>query len=1003
LYGLLDKISTDKSVDSSTAATLRSYYKTFNTKYSDLSKAITYINNVIMDILNTKITSYAESISYLTKAITNETTEISGGLIQTAALILGYHDTGNNFVPMAGSNGIYENDTTIASWWGGNCKDKKTSKDSDAAKALIRMDGSGYLANNNIQWNADGDLTATFNGIVLGDVDMGPLFSAFKVITNGNSKYVEPTIPFTNIESTDYIIIGNAKIQWQTDDTSEDGSGYLRIYHKDETPSEASAAIHLLTTGDVVASATTSTTVGSGSGGAKALYDLVDTAITSATDGNVLIYNGTHWVNKPQSDIVPDLSDYATKDYVAGQGYITDISSKADKATTLQGYGITDGVNIVTVTGDGNAVTTATISNHTLTLTKGTKFLTSHQDISGKADKATTLSGYGITDAYTSLTVDSLLAKYLPLTGGTLTGTLTSKAIAPSSDNTYTLGTTSAKWSNVYATTFTGNLSGNATTATTATTASQVYKSLTGTNSADLILATMADNDGFRLRIGGTASDAGFVELATSDNASEPIYVRQYSGTFTTGTVKRTLALLDSSGNTSVPGNLTVGGTFVSTGLATLSSGVKVPSSKSIVIGDATISWDSDAGALKFDTPIYSTGDVTAGGTSDSSTSSDVGSNTLADLLDTTITSAVSGDVLVYDGTHWINKEQTDIVPDLTGYATETWVTNKKYLTASDVTGKVDTVATSGSGNAVTSASISGSTLTLKKESTFSLSGHTHGYVSTVKVGDTSYTASNNIVTLPAYPTSMAWSAITDKPSTYTPSSHTHTKSQITDFPTTWAWDSITGKPSTYSPSSHTHSYASSVTVGTTKYSVSDNNITIPAYPSSMAWSAITGKPSTYTPSSHTHAITDIASLKSLKVATAATNTGWTGNTTDDYILPTMSFMAFWNGAYNSSGTSNLAYCNKGAFGTIVTKSTSDYLASTTTYAGSSSVGGSATSAVKLDSSAGSTTLPVYFSGGKPVAINTTGVGISITGSSASCTGNADTATTLKNSRTIWG
>ena len=30
---------------------------------------------------------------------------------------------------------------------------------------------------------------------------------------------------------------------------------------------------------------------------------------------------------------------------------------------------------------------------------------------------------------------------------------------------------------------------------------------------------------------------------------------------------------------------------------------------------------------------------------------------------------------------------------------------------------------------------------------------------------------------------SVAWNNITDKPSTYTPSSHTHTKSQITDFP----------------------------------------------------------------------------------------------------------------------------------------------------------------------------------------------------------------------------
>ena len=44
----------------------------------------------------------------------------------------------------------------------------------------------------------------------------------------------------------------------------------------------------------------------------------------------------------------------------------------------------------------------------------------------------------------------------------------------------------------------------------------------------------------------------------------------------------------------------------------------------------------------------------------------------------------------------------------------------------------------------------------------------------------------------------------------------------------------------------------------------------------------------------------------------------------------------------------------------------------THSYAGSSSAGGSATSAVKLDSSAGSATQPVYFSGGKPVACSYT-------------------------------
>ena len=49
-----------------------------------------------------------------------------------------------------------------------------------------------------------------------------------------------------------------------------------------------------------------------------------------------------------------------------------------------------------------------------------------------------------------------------------------------------------------------------------------------------------------------------------------------------------------------------------------------------------------------------------------------------------------------------------------------------------------------------------------------------------------------------------------------------------------------------------------------------------------------------------------------------------------------------------------------------------DLSAHTHKYAGSSSVGGSANSAVKLDSSAGSSTQPVYFSSGKPVACSYT-------------------------------
>lgn len=62
----------------------------------------------------------------------------------------------------------------------------------------------------------------------------------------------------------------------------------------------------------------------------------------------------------------------------------TALTNKADKATTISGYGITD----------------AKIENGTITLGNNSiKPLTAHQNISGKADKATTLAGYGITDA----------------------------------------------------------------------------------------------------------------------------------------------------------------------------------------------------------------------------------------------------------------------------------------------------------------------------------------------------------------------------------------------------------------------------------------------------------------------------------------------------------------------------------------------------------------------------------------------------------------------------
>lgn len=100
-----------------------------------------------------------------------------------------------------------------------------------------------------------------------------------------------------------------------------------------------------------------------------------------------------------------------------------------------------------------------------------------------------------------------------------------------------------------------------------------------------------------------------------------------------------------------------------------------------------------------------------------------------------------------------------------------------------------------------------------------------------------------------AFADELTWNAIGDKPSTFTPSSHTHTKSQITDFPSSmpasdvYAWAKASSKPS-------------------------------------YSWSEITGKPSTFTPSSHTHPLSDISDLQAswdalLKAAPSAYVTRW--------------------------------------------------------------------------------------------------------------------------------
>lgn len=247
-------------------------------------------------------------------------------------------------------------------------------------------------------------------------------------------------------------------------------------------------------------------------------------------------------------------------------------------------------------------IPTALKNPHTLTISLNG---TSQGPYDGSAAK-----NINITPSSIGASPSSHTHSYLPLSGGTMTGNITYKGKGTSyigngendaangvggalnnlvisswngisfttscSGQTYTnKNAVSINCRNgyVYANTFVGSLQGNASTAIKLQTSRNLWgNSFNGTaNISGTIIFnnvtsglcegiqwTCGDNDFARIKAGATGSNAGYLEIATADDGSEPIYVRQYTGVFST--LKRTLTLLDGSGNTILPGSATATG-----------------------------------------------------------------------------------------------------------------------------------------------------------------------------------------------------------------------------------------------------------------------------------------------------------------------------------------------------------------------------------------------------------------------------------------------------------
>lgn len=138
----------------------------------------------------------------------------------------------------------------------------------------------------------------------------------------------------------------------------------------------------------------------------------------------------------------------------------------------------------------------------------------------------------------------------------------------------------------------------------------------------------------------------------------------------------------------------------------------------------------------------------------------------------------------------------------------------------------------------------------------------------------------------------------------------------------TWTWkdEQVTTTPAdateatkkVYSTTDHTHSYAGSSSAGGAATSANKLN---------------TDAGGTYLP---VYFSSGVPTEVTVKNNTSVGTIGWTSGAAANAALVTVNSIAYWNGAYSGT-SSNLAYCKKGEFGSIVTKNTSDYYSATTT------------------------------------------------------------------------
>lgn len=154
------------------------FQSAYSAFYDKLGLANAYITSKIYGDLKQNITDLA-GYKYLKDAL-GQTTYVDGGLVMTTLLAL--RDGDGNV--QSGINGAIDPNRgkkSIATWWGGQMVDKDyNSGNLTPATSLIRFDGSGYLANGAIWWNVSGKVHADPTSFIISEKNLGAYLTFFE-------------------------------------------------------------------------------------------------------------------------------------------------------------------------------------------------------------------------------------------------------------------------------------------------------------------------------------------------------------------------------------------------------------------------------------------------------------------------------------------------------------------------------------------------------------------------------------------------------------------------------------------------------------------------------------------------------------------------------------------------------------------------------------------------------------------------------------------------------